>query len=279
MDKQNFPLIVITLGLLGYMGSAAATPLVLPNQTLGDISGGLGLATYQTNWDTNGNYGDGLHAPIGATTTHSPLYFTTFDSSLGSLNMVTITLSGAWIGELHASNASDAAASATVSHAVGDEDLVVKFWADVFNDYDGTLASLGNIEKSGYSIYPNYSSAMYSTDVFDAVPLPATLAPGDLIADNLMEGGFAGVTIVYTGAGVGGFVGDGVSTWAMGCGSYSEDGITTSGGTGSRGHTAYSQCTVGVQYDYGETQVPEPMPLALLGAALPGLIRIRRKNV
>jgi hypothetical protein len=262
------------IGLAGATGVNAAT-INLAEQQIGDIS--APSSDYQTNWATSAAWADGALNHSSTVDVYGAMSFAQFDASLGSLSQVVITVGGAWTGELTAQNQDTAQADTSIDSG----SLTVTMAFDVFNDYATGTFGNPSIELSGFtSLDANNNAALSTTDAFDAVALPATLAPGETIVDEDVSGSFSGQTITYN-AGDAGFVNFiGLGSWDMGCMARSDDEFDTSGGSPLTGHEAFAECSVSVQYVYDDTPptpTPVPAPVLLLGVGLLGLGVARRR--
>jgi hypothetical protein len=236
--------------LLLFSSGAWSAVKNLAEQQIGDIS----IDAHQTNWATSDAWADGAIAHSAAVDKYGAMSFAQFDPSKGNLTQVVVTVGGSWIGELTAQNQGTAQNNTSIDSG----QLTVTMAFDVFNDY--TAGTFGNpsIELSGFTtLDANSNGALSTTDAFDAVALPTTLAPGETIVDDDVSGSFSGQTITYN-AGDAGFVNFiGLGSWDMGCMARSDDEFDTSGGSPLTGHTAFAQCSASVAYTY------EPNPATL----------------
>ncbi len=245
--KKTILASLIGAGALLASTASMAASVVLPTQSIGPD---------QLSFETHA--GMALSNLAGGTPNAvAPVSFAQFDSTLGTLTQVLITVGGSASGTLGVTNSG----SSTI--AVTALSVSTTFQFDLFDDDTvlGTEASIasGAVGAAG-------------------VTLPTAVASGATVS---------GAAATSVGPSVFDAVGDwgatladfiGAGTWDFGCAADNAITVTAVGGSGEGTFDAGGQCDIGVEYIYTAVQ-PAPIPgsLLLMAAGLLGFGASRRK--
>ncbi len=175
-----------------------------------------------------------------------------FNSSLGSLNSVTLTLSGNSLSESLLTNT--AANSQFFSF-----DSILNFFFD--------LSSIGVATPA-----PAFTTTLATTGGFVSLASNASLSLGP----NSDSGS---LTLTFPGSGLPSiFAGAAGSSFNVGCSTISGSTFNGGGGNITNNQTTTANCAAEIAYDYTpSTSVPEPTVLWLFGAGLLGFAGMRKK--
>lgn len=176
-----------------------------------------------------------------------------FDSALGTLDSVTLTLSGMSESESTLKN--------TASEAQN-----FRFLSELNFFYD--LASVGLTAPA-----PSFVTTLATTNGF------VTLAPDTPLGLGLtLDQG--SITLDISGADLAGFLGAAGDTFMVGCNTITDTSFAGGGGNIANVQTTQASCFADITYNFTETttDVPEPASLFLFGAGLLGLAGMRKRK-
>ncbi len=204
------------------------------------------IGPQQVNWTTNPTIGGASASPATALT------FNGFDTNLGTLNNVTIMVSGAFDGTMTAT-ANPTGGGMQIAELKANDFMAF----DLFDD--GTVDQLVQDSDGSGPLFPLVS-----------------LAPG-ASTTQAISGGTNGF-VNFDWAGAGGVLSNFTSAWTFGC-SNTLFNVSSTTGPGDIVFNATGECSVKVDYDYTPAAQPAPIPgsLLLMAAGLLGFGASRRK--
>lgn len=195
-----------------------------------------------TNWGTSTS--DSAFAPT------QTLSFTGFDTSLGTLNSVVLTVSEAVSGtvDLHNNGVTSSGVSASLQ-----------------NTAKVIVPGVSTAGHSTYSVRLIDTSNSYSATLSAGGDSGAQAVSGSSSTTRTLTSG--GALLLYSTA------------WAATVGDLGQVLVSSDNGNGSATYTDLGKITIKASYSYTPfSQVPEPASLAVLGAGMAGLGVVRRRR-